>query len=86
MLSLAAYHLLFRARATTLREWVLFAICGAAVGAVYMAKPCCQFALLCRGIAVAIGDEGIVCRVDVAQIEDHRRNSGRPCRVPKLRH
>ena len=34
MLSLAAYHLLFRARATTLREWVLFAICGAAVVAV----------------------------------------------------
>ena len=34
MLSLAAYHLLFRARATTRREWVLFAICGAAVTAV----------------------------------------------------
>ncbi|MCE2447408.1 MAG: glycosyltransferase family 39 protein [Candidatus Latescibacteria bacterium] len=34
MLSLAAYHLLFRARATTRREWVLFAICGAAVVAV----------------------------------------------------
>ena len=34
MLSLAAYHLLFRARATTLREWVLFALCGAAVVAV----------------------------------------------------
>ena len=34
MLSLVAYHLLFRARATTLREWVLFAICGAAVVAV----------------------------------------------------
>ena len=31
MLSLAAYHLLFRARATTLREWMLFAICVAAV-------------------------------------------------------
>ena len=31
MLSLAAYHLLFRARATTLREWVLFALCGTAV-------------------------------------------------------
>ena len=31
MLSLAAYHLLFRARATTRREWALFAICGAAV-------------------------------------------------------
>ena len=39
MLSLSAYHLLFRARATTLREWVLFAICGAvvvAVGAGYL--------------------------------------------------
>ena len=39
MLSLAAYHLLFRARKTTLREWVLFAICGAfvvAVGAEYL--------------------------------------------------
>lgn len=34
MLSLSAYHLLFRARATTLREWVLFALCGAAVVAV----------------------------------------------------
>ena len=34
MLSLAAYHLLFRVRATTRREWVLFAICGAAVAAV----------------------------------------------------
>ena len=34
MLSLAAYHLLFRARTTTRREWVLFAICGAAVVAV----------------------------------------------------
>ena len=34
MLSLAAYHLLFRARATALREWVLFAICGVAVVAV----------------------------------------------------
>ncbi len=34
MLSLAAYHLLFRARKTTGREWVLFAICGAAVAAV----------------------------------------------------
>ena len=34
MLSLAAYHLLFRARATTRREWVLFAICGVAVAAV----------------------------------------------------
>ena len=34
MLSLAAYHLLFRARETTLREWILFAICGAAVVAV----------------------------------------------------
>ena len=33
MLSLAAYHLLFRARATTRREWALFAICGAAVAA-----------------------------------------------------
>lgn len=31
MLSLSAYHLLFRARETTLREWVLFAFCGAAV-------------------------------------------------------
>ena len=31
MFSLAAYHLFFRARDTTLREWVLFAICGAAV-------------------------------------------------------
>ena len=34
MLSLAAYHLLLRARATTQREWGLFAICGAAVAAV----------------------------------------------------
>ena len=34
MLALAAYHLLFRARATTRREWALFAICGAAVAAV----------------------------------------------------
>ncbi|MDE2742583.1 MAG: glycosyltransferase family 39 protein [Gemmatimonadota bacterium] len=34
MLSLAAYHLLFRTRETTRREWVLFAICGAAVVAV----------------------------------------------------
>ena len=34
MLSLAAYHLLFRARTTTRREWALFAICGAAVAAV----------------------------------------------------
>ena len=34
MLSLAAYHLTFRARATTLREWVLFTVCGAAVVAV----------------------------------------------------
>ena len=34
MLSLSAYHLLFRARATALREWVLFAICGVAVVAV----------------------------------------------------
>ena len=33
MLSLAAYHLLFRARATTGREWVLFSICGVAVAA-----------------------------------------------------
>ncbi|MCY4604752.1 MAG: glycosyltransferase family 39 protein [Gemmatimonadetes bacterium] len=33
MLSLAVYHLIFRARATTGREWVLFAICGAAVAA-----------------------------------------------------
>ena len=31
MLSLAAYHLLFRARETTLREWARFALCGAAV-------------------------------------------------------
>ena len=31
MLSLAAYHLLFRARTTTRREWALFAICGVAV-------------------------------------------------------
>ena len=31
MLSLSAYHLLVRARATALREWVLFAICGAVV-------------------------------------------------------
>ena len=39
MLSLASYHLLFRARATTLREWMLFAICGAfvvVVGAGYL--------------------------------------------------
>ncbi len=34
MLSLAAYHLIFRARATTRREWALFAICGTAVVAV----------------------------------------------------
>ena len=34
MLSLAAYHLLFRARTTTWREWALFAICGAAVAVV----------------------------------------------------
>ena len=34
MLSLAAYHLIFRARVTTRREWSLFAICGAAVVAV----------------------------------------------------
>ncbi len=33
MLSLAVYHLIFRARATTGREGVLFAICGAAVAA-----------------------------------------------------
>ena len=33
MLSLAAYHLLFRVRATTRREWVLFTICGAVVAA-----------------------------------------------------
>ena len=31
MLSLAAYHLIFRARATTRREWALFSICGVAV-------------------------------------------------------
>lgn len=31
MLSLAVYHLLFRARETTLREWGLFAFCGTAV-------------------------------------------------------
>ncbi|MCY3869213.1 MAG: glycosyltransferase family 39 protein, partial [Gemmatimonadetes bacterium] len=31
MLSLGAYHLLFRARVTTLREWMLFAICGVVV-------------------------------------------------------
>ena len=31
MLSLTAYHLIFRARVTTQREWVLFAICGVAV-------------------------------------------------------
>lgn len=34
MISLAAYHLLFCARTTTRREWVLFAICGAVVAAV----------------------------------------------------
>ena len=34
MLSLAAYHLLFRARTTTRREWALFSICGTAVAAV----------------------------------------------------
>ena len=34
MLTLAAYHLLFRARTTTRWEWGLFAICGAAVVAV----------------------------------------------------
>ena len=34
MLTLVAYHFLFRARVTALREWVLFAICGVAVVAV----------------------------------------------------
>lgn len=34
MLSLAAYHLIFRARATRFWEWVMFAICGVAVVAV----------------------------------------------------
>ncbi len=40
MLSLAAYHLLFRTRATSRREWGWFALCGAgvvAVGACYLA-------------------------------------------------
>ncbi len=39
MLSLFAYHVIFRARVTALREWVLFALCGAvvvAVGAGYL--------------------------------------------------
>ena len=40
MLSLVAYHLLFRTRATSRREWGWFALCGAgvvAVGACYLA-------------------------------------------------
>ena len=40
MLSLAAYHIFFRGRATSRREWGLFALCGAgvvAVGAFYLA-------------------------------------------------
>ena len=40
MLSLAAYHMLFRTRATSRREWGWFALCGAgvvAVGACYLA-------------------------------------------------
>ena len=40
MLSLAAYHLLFRTRATSRREWGWFALCGAgvvALGACYLA-------------------------------------------------
>ena len=40
MLSVAAYHILFRRRATSRREWALFALCGAgvvAVGACYLA-------------------------------------------------
>ena len=36
MLSLAVWHILFRARATTRREWALFALCGAGVVAVGM--------------------------------------------------
>ena len=37
MLSLAAYHLLFRWRETTMREWVAFGCCGIAVGALGLA-------------------------------------------------
>ena len=40
MLSLAAYHILFRTRATSRREWGWFALCGAgvvAIGACYLA-------------------------------------------------
>ena len=37
MLALAAWHLLFRARETTRREWVAFAACGLIVGALGLA-------------------------------------------------
>ena len=40
MLSVTAYHILFRGRATSRREWALFALCGAgvvAMGACYLA-------------------------------------------------
>ena len=37
MLSLAAWHLLFRARATTRREWIVFAVCGLIVGVLSLA-------------------------------------------------
>ena len=33
MLSLAAWHVMFRARETTPRQWLAFGVCGAAVGA-----------------------------------------------------
>ena len=37
MLSLAAFHLLFRARETSRREWIAFAGCGSIVGAIGLA-------------------------------------------------
>lgn len=37
MLSLAALHLLFRARETSRREWIAFAACGSIVGAIGLA-------------------------------------------------
>ena len=37
MLSLAAYHLLFRWRETTMREWVAFGSCGLIIGALGLA-------------------------------------------------
>lgn len=37
MLSLAGYHLLFRARETTVREWVAFGSCGLIIGALGLA-------------------------------------------------